>query len=94
MLLKRFTAGLYNGMGNGITHTAPVDIKNEGRPVRAGKENPLYYIQWIDNLLHKIEPGRDWHHYFTNDFETVKARYLKARGVFTAILKKSEYEVQ
>ncbi|MCW3117008.1 MAG: hypothetical protein JWM28_1090 [Chitinophagaceae bacterium] len=73
-----------------VSHTAPVFITKNKAPVRAGNTDVLYYIQWIDHLLQKIEPGSTWHHYFPNDFETVKARYLKAKEVYSKMLSESE----
>jgi hypothetical protein len=73
-----------------ISHSAPIYITKPGGPVPVSKADVLYFLQWVNNILNKIEPGGAWHKYFTNDFETVKARYLKAKEIYTKLLTESE----
>lgn len=75
--------------GEHITHTSPVYITN-GKAVRGNKADAQYFIDWIDNMLTKIAPGGEWHHYFPNDYENVRARYLAAKEVYIKIRNESK----
>jgi hypothetical protein len=67
------------------THTAPVYITVNEKPVRASDVDAQYFITWIDNILEKIAPGGIWNSYFTHDLDTVQKRYQKARDVYKKI---------
>ncbi|MDR0792925.1 MAG: CehA/McbA family metallohydrolase [Chitinophagaceae bacterium] len=69
------------------THTAPVYITVNKKPVRASAQDAAFFIAWIDNILENIKPDGKWNKYFPNDMETVQARYLKAKAVYAQILK-------
>ena len=69
------------------THTAPVYITVNNKPVRSSAEDARFFITWIDNILENIKPGGKWNRYFPNTLETVKKRYIKARNVYEVILK-------
>ncbi len=69
------------------THTAPVYITVNNKPVRASAEDARFFISWIDNILENIKPGGKWNKYFPNDLETIKERYIKARTVYENVLK-------
>jgi hypothetical protein len=71
------------------THTAPIYVTVNKKPVRASAEDARFFIAWIDSILKQIEPGGVWSKYFTVDRETIKERYLKARTVYQNILKES-----
>jgi len=71
------------------THTAPVYITVNKKPVRASAEDARFFIAWIDNILKNIEPGGKWNKYFPNDIATVTERYMKAKNVYEQILKES-----
>lgn len=71
------------------THTAPVYITVDKKPVRAGAEDARFFIAWIDNILENIQPGGKWNKYFPNDIATVTERYKKARAVYEQILNES-----
>jgi hypothetical protein len=71
------------------THTAPVYITVNKKPVRASTEDAVFFIKWIDNILENIKPGEKWNKYFPNDLTTVTARYIKAKNVYEQILKES-----
>jgi len=71
------------------THTAPVYITVNKKPVRASAEDARFFIAWIDNILENIKPGGKWNKYFPNDIATVKERYIKARNIYENILKES-----
>ncbi len=69
------------------THTAPVYITINKKPVRASADDARFFIAWIDNILENIKPGGKWNKYFPNDIDTVKERYIEARNVYENILK-------
>jgi len=71
------------------THTAPVYITVNKKPVRASAEDARFFIAWIDNILQNIKPGGKWNKYFPNDIATVTERYMKAKNVYEQILKES-----
>jgi hypothetical protein len=71
------------------THTAPVYITVDKKPVRASAEDAKFYISWIDNILENIKPGGKWNKYFPNDLATVTERYTKAKNVYQQILEES-----
>ena len=71
------------------THTAPVYITINKKPVRASSEDARFFIEWIDNILENIKTGGKWNKYFPNDIATVTERYKKARAVYEQILKES-----
>lgn len=70
-----------------ITHSAPVYITKNGVRVRGSKDDAVYYYQWIDHLLQKIDTGAAWHHYFPNEFQNVKARYMRAKEIYAGIIR-------
>ncbi len=72
------------------THTAPVYITINKKPVRASSDDAQFYMTWIDNLLEKTAPGGVWNHYFTHDLDTVQQRYRKARDIYSKILLESK----
>jgi hypothetical protein len=69
------------------THTAPVYITVNKKPVRASAEDAKFFIAWIDNILKQTEPAGKWNKYFTHEPETIRDRYKKAKAVYEDILK-------
>jgi hypothetical protein len=67
------------------SHTAPVYITIDNRPVRASSEDAEYYVRWIENILANIQNNEPWSIYFKKDTDTVKARYQKAAEIFRKI---------
>ena len=67
------------------THTAPVFITLNETPVRASEKDALYFVEWIDNLLAKTAPGKEWNQYFTHDLDIVQGRYKKAKKQYLKI---------
>jgi len=67
------------------THTAPVYITVNNKPVRASSEDAQYFVKWIDNLIEKTSPGNDWNKYFTHDLDIVQGRYNKAKSIYLKI---------
>src|SRR5664279_4121889 len=72
------------------THTAPIYVIVNKKPVRASPEDAAYFIQWIDQLLMRTSPGGPWNHYFSHDLGIVQARYLKAKGIYVKIMEESK----
>ena len=67
------------------SHTAPVYVTVANKPVRASAADAEYFIHWIDNILVNIDNQGPWNPYFTEDIETVRARYIKARNIYRNI---------
>lgn len=72
------------------THTAPVYVTVNDKPVRANAEDARYFVRWIDNLIEKTSPGQDWNQYFTHDLDVVQGRYRKAKTMYLKIAKEAE----
>ena len=72
------------------THSAPVYITVNEKPVRASSEDAEFFIAWINNILTKIAPGGAWSQYFSHDQELVQQRYNKAKSVYQKILEESQ----
>ena len=71
------------------SHTAPVYITINDRPVRASAADAQYFVRWIDGILQNIEPGGPWNQYFTQDLEGVQGRYLEARSVYEKVAREA-----
>jgi O-glycosyl hydrolase len=71
------------------SHTAPIYFVVNNKPIRASAEDARYFINWIDRLMEKTSPGGSWNRYFTHDLDVVQARYLKAKLIYSAILKEA-----
>jgi O-glycosyl hydrolase len=67
------------------SHTAPVYVIVGKRPIRINPADAEYFVRWIENTLANIEDGAKWRKYFTGDIETVRARYLRAAGIYMKI---------
>jgi hypothetical protein len=76
------------------SHTAPVYVIVGKRPVRASPADAAYFVKWIENTLANIEDGAPWRRYFTEDIETVRARYRKAAGIFRKIAEEGAPEIE
>jgi hypothetical protein len=72
------------------THTAPVYITVDDKPVRASAEDAQYFVKWIDNLIEKTSPGQDWNKYFTHDLDVVQGRYKKAKSIYLKIAEEAK----
>jgi hypothetical protein len=72
-----------------ITHTAPVYITVDGKPVRASADDARFFATWIDNIQKNIVPGGKWNKYFT-DLPSVQQRYEKAQKIYSDIASASE----
>jgi hypothetical protein len=71
------------------THTAPIYVTVDNKPVRASAEDAMYFVAWIDNLIKNSSPGGPWNQYFTHDLDVVQAKYKKAREIYSNIVKES-----
>jgi hypothetical protein len=67
------------------SHTAPVYITVDDRPVRASADDARYFVDWIDGILENIEPGGPWNHFFTQDPDLVRNRYREARAIYEKV---------
>jgi hypothetical protein len=72
------------------THTAPVYVTVNNKPVRASAEDAQYFVKWIDNLIEKTSPGQDWNKYFTHDLDIVQGRYKKAQSIYLKIAEEAK----
>jgi hypothetical protein len=72
------------------SHTAPVYITVNNKPVRASAEDAEYFVKWIDNILNNIAPGGAWNHYFTHDLDVVISRYVKAKEIYLKITEEAK----
>ncbi len=71
--------------GDHQTHTSPVYVTIDDKPVRASAEDALFFVKWIDNMMAHTSPGGEWNQYFTKDLDVVQARYKKARELYLKI---------
>jgi len=71
------------------THTSPVYVTVDNKPVRASAEDVMYFVAWIDNLIKNTSPGGPWNQYFTHDLDVVQARYKKAREIYSNVVKET-----
>lgn len=67
------------------THTAPIYVIINNKPIRTSAEDARYFIAWIDNLIEKTSPGNEWNKYFTHDLDVVQNRYREARDIYKKI---------
>ena len=72
------------------SHTAPVYVSVNDKPVRASTEDAEYFVDWIDKLIRRTSPGQDWNKYFTGDLNNVQNRYHLARAVYEKIRSEAE----
>ena len=74
------------------SHTAPVFVNVNNKPVRASAEDAQYFVKWIDSILLNIKPGGTWNQYFTHDLVVVQNRYIKARAIYEKIAMEASKE--
>jgi O-glycosyl hydrolase len=67
------------------SHTAPVYISLNNKPVRASAEDAQYFVRWIDNILEKTSPGGPWNRYVPHDLKGIQERYRIARAIYEKI---------
>lgn len=72
------------------THTAPVYVTVNKKPVRASAEDAMYFVKYIDNLIEKTSPGQDWNHYFTHSLDVVQGRYKKAKNYYLKVAEEAQ----
>lgn len=71
------------------THTAPVYVTINGKPIRASAEDAQFFVKWIDNMIKQTSPGGNWNQYFTHDLDVVQKRYKKAKEIYMQIAKEA-----
>jgi hypothetical protein len=67
------------------SHTAPVYITINKKPVRASENDAQFYVRWIDYILADIAPGGPWNRYYTHELDVVQGRYKKAKNIYQKI---------
>ena len=67
------------------SHTAPVYVSIEGKPVRASESDARYFVKWIGITLQNISPGKPWNQYFTHNLDIIQNRYRQAQAVYEKI---------
>jgi len=67
------------------SHTAPVYVFVNNKPIRASVEDAQYFVKWIDNIMTNITPGGLWSKYYTHDLDLVQNRYKQAREIYAKI---------
>ena len=72
------------------SHTAPVYITINNKPVRASEEDALYFVAWIGNILTNIKPEGIWNRYFTHDLNIVRERYASAKKIYLKIAREAK----
>ena len=66
-------------------HTAAVFVLVDEAPIRASLADALFYVDWMDNLIERTEPGGIWSFLFPSNIVPVQARYQAAKAVFEQI---------
>ena len=72
------------------THTAPVYVTVNNKPVRASANDAMYFVKWIDHLVEQTSPGHEWNQYFTHDLDVVQGRYKRAKEIYLKIAKEAK----
>lgn len=67
------------------SHSAAAYITVNNKPVRASSDDAQFFVSWIDNVLKNLATSGKWSRYFTHDLDIVKARYIKARNIYSNI---------
>lgn len=68
------------------THTSPVYVYIGSENIMADKEDALYFVQWIDNILTNIADDGKWKKYFPETLDKVRAHYQQAKDYYTGII--------
>lgn len=71
------------------THTAPVYLTMNNKPVRASAQDARFFIDWIDNMLKNTSLGGEWSQYFPHNLDEARARYNKAKEIYVQIEKEA-----
>ncbi|MHA4809764.1 CehA/McbA family metallohydrolase [Flavitalea flava] len=74
------------------SHTAPVYLNVDKKPIRASADDAQFFVNWIDNILKNIAPGGKWNSYYTVEPEAARDRYKKARDIYSRIRDEAEKE--
>lgn len=72
--------------GQHRSHTAAVYVTVDNQPVRASVADALFYVDWMNQLLSRTQPGGAWENYFSGTNKLVaRTRYEAARAVYQQI---------
>jgi hypothetical protein len=69
------------------THTSPVYIYIGNRNIAAEKEDALFFVKWIDNILTNIADDGKWKKFFPETLDKVRIHYRQARDYYAGIIK-------
>jgi hypothetical protein len=72
------------------SHTAPVYISVNEKPVRASAADASFFIRWIDNILTSTAAGGSWNKYFSKDLDMLRERYTRAKMIYERIKTESD----
>jgi hypothetical protein len=68
------------------THTSPVYIYIGNENIAAEKEDALFFVKWIDNILTNIADGGKWKKFFPETLDKVRIHYQQARDYYAGII--------
>jgi len=67
-------------------HTSPVYVYIRGENIMADKEDALYFVRWIDNILTNISDDGKWRKFFPETLDKVREHYQQAKEYYTGIM--------
>ncbi len=67
-------------------HTSPVYVYIGNENIVAGKDDALYFVRWIDNILTNIADGGKWKKFFPETLDKVRIHYQQARDYYAGIM--------
>ena len=68
------------------THTSPVYVYIGGENIMASKEDAMYFVRWIDNILANIADEGKWKRFFPETLDKVRMHYQQARDYYAGII--------
>ena len=66
-------------------HTAAVFVIVANAPIRASAADAQYFVQWMDNLIARTNPGGQWRSFYPTNLAGAQARYQSAKAIFQQI---------
>lgn len=67
------------------SHTSPVYVYIGDEGIKASKEDALYFVEWIDNMLTHISDDGKWKKFFPETLDKVRLHYEKAKSYYAGI---------
>ncbi|MBX2921648.1 MAG: CehA/McbA family metallohydrolase [Chitinophagaceae bacterium] len=68
------------------THTSPVYVYINDKNIMAGKDDALYFVHWIDNILTHIADDGKWKKYFPETLDKVRMHYQQAKDYYAGMI--------